>query len=288
MSAWMLNAKTQRRRDASGRGWKSVFRWWRRNMPRRIHLSTAPLRLGVFALILISAAQAWAGTAAADFESANKLYGQGKFSEAAAAYQGLLQSREASAAVYFNLGNAFFKSGQIGRALAAYRQAEQLTPRDPDVRANLQFARNQIQGPTLPPDRLEKLLGRLSLNEWAWLAAAAVWVWFLLLALLQLRPALNPALKSYLLPLGLLAAVLCVCVAATLYQSRFTRSAIVVAHDIAVHTSPLDESNTAFTAHDGAELRVLDRKDEWLQISTDARHIGWLRRDQVALWPQNS
>lgn len=288
MRPLVLSAETRRRRDAGGRGWNSVFRWWCRNTPRRSQLSVAPLRLCVFASILISTAQAWAATAAADFESANTLYGQGKFGEAAAAYQRLAQSHEASAAVYFNLGNAFFKSGQIGRALAAYRQAEQLTPRDPDVRANLQFARNQIQGPTLPPDRLQRWLGRLSLNEWALLAAAAVWVWFLLLALLQFRPALKPSLKSYVLPIGLLAAVLCVCLGATLYQSRFTRSAIVVAHDIAVHTSPLDESNTAFTAHDGAELRVLDRKDEWLQVSTDTRHIGWLRRDQVAVWPQNS
>jgi tetratricopeptide (TPR) repeat protein len=248
------------------------------------------LGLCVFAFIALAlpAAQARAETAAADFESANTLYGQGKFNQAAAAYEKLIQSHRASAAVYFNLGNAFFKAGQIGRALAAYRQAEQLTPGDPDVRANLQFARSQVQGPTLPPGRLQRWLGRLTLNEWAGFAAAAVWVWFILLTLPQLRPALKPALKSYLLPLGLVAAVLCACLGAALYQNRFTRSAIVVAHDTIVHTSPLDESQTAFTAHDGAELRVLDQKDEWFQVSTDPRHIGWLRRDQVALWPRNS
>ena len=50
-----------------------------------------------------------------------------------------------------NLGNAYFKSGQLGKAIAAYREAEQMSPRDPDVRANLRFARNQVQGPTLRP-----------------------------------------------------------------------------------------------------------------------------------------
>ena len=75
------------------------------------------------------------------FDTANKLYEEGKFAEAAAAYESLVQSRQVSAALYFNLGNAWFKSGQIGRAIAAYRQAEQMTPRDPDLRANLQFAR---------------------------------------------------------------------------------------------------------------------------------------------------
>src|SRR5262245_41102750 len=115
------------------------------------------------------------------FESANRLYEQGKFTEAASAYQKLVQSGYASTAVYFNLGNAFFKAGQIGQAVAAYRQAERISPRDPDLRANLQFARNQIQGPTLGIPAWQRWLGKLSLNEWTLLAAGAVWVWFLLL-----------------------------------------------------------------------------------------------------------
>ena len=119
------------------------------------------------------------------FESANKLYEQGKFAEAASAYASLLQSNQASAALYFNLGNAFFKSGQIGRAIAAYRYAGRVTPRDPDVRANLQFARNQRQGPTLSPNRWQRWLGRLTLNEWTLLAAVAVWLWLLLLTILR-------------------------------------------------------------------------------------------------------
>jgi len=43
------------------------------------------------------------------FESANKLYGQGKFAEAASAYEQILKSGRASTAVYFNLGNAFLR-----------------------------------------------------------------------------------------------------------------------------------------------------------------------------------
>src|SRR5262249_50947196 len=98
------------------------------------------------------------------FDAANKLYEQGKFNEAASAYEKLVQSGQVSAALYFNLGNAFFKAGQVGRAIAEYRRAEQLTPRDPDLRANLQFARKQIQGPTLAASRWHDWLGKLSLN----------------------------------------------------------------------------------------------------------------------------
>jgi len=221
-----------------------------------------------------------------DFETANKLYEQGKFAEAAPAYQKLIQSGQISAALYFNLGNAFFKSGQIGRAIAAYRQAERLTPRDPDIRANLQFARNQTQGPTLAPSRWQLWLGKLTANEWAAFAAAAIWLCFLLLAAMQWRPVLRDALRGYSLVFAIAAAGLSLCLGAVLYENLFERTAIVLAPEVPARNGPLEESHTAFTLHDGAELRVLDQKDNWLQVTTDPRRIGWVRRDQVLLSPK--
>src|ERR1043166_8616450 len=118
---------------------------WRLNSFSRFS-GTWMLVLGAFSLLSFSAL---AQTNPPSFEAANRLYFEGKFSEAATTYAILLQSNNQSASLYYNWGNALFKSGQIGRAISAYRQAERLTPRDPDVIANLQFARNQVQAPTL-------------------------------------------------------------------------------------------------------------------------------------------
>lgn len=220
------------------------------------------------------------------FDAANKLYAEGKFSQAAAGYQKLLQSGKESEAIYFNLGNALFKDGKIGRAISAYQEAERMAPRDPDVRANLQFSRNQVQGPTLgAPDRWERWLGRLSLNEWTWLAAASVWAWLLLLTLSQWRPALKASLKGCVLWLGAVMLVLCLGFGAAFYSARLTRRAIVVAAETTARQAPLEESQNAFTLHDGAELLVLDQKDDWLQVKADSRRIGWVRRDSVLLAP---
>ncbi len=226
-----------------------------------------------------------AQTPASAFDSANKLYAEGKFAEAAAGYEKLLQAGKESEAIYFNLGNALFKAGKIGRAISAYQQAERLAPRDPDVRANLRFARNQVQGPTSGPERLGRWFGKLSLNEWTWLAAATVWAWLLLLTLLQWRPALKPALKTYVVWLGALTVFCCACFGTAFYSSRFISRAIVVAPETIARQAPIEESQNAFTLHDGAELQVLDQKDEWLQVEADSRRIGWIRRDSVVVSP---
>ena len=241
---------------------------------------------GLLGLVfLLVGLQAGAADPSADFDQANKLYEQGKFAEAASAFEKLAHGGRVSEPLYFNWGNALFKSGHLGQAIAAYQQAERLSPRDPDVRANLQFARNQVQGPTLRPDRVARGLGALNLNEWTCLAATAAWLWLLALTMLQWRPILKAALRSYVLWLGLLTAFLCGCFVIAFYFDHVAQRAIVITAETEARQAPLDESQNAFTLHDGAELQILDRKDQWLQVQVDSRRIGWIRQDSVLVRP---
>jgi tetratricopeptide (TPR) repeat protein len=216
------------------------------------------------------------------FDAANKLYEEGKFPEAASAYEKLIQSRTVSPAVYFNLGNAYFKSGQLGRSIAAYRNAARITPRDPDVRANLEFVRGRVQNPTQPPSHWQRSLAALTLNEWAILTAVALWLWLVLLAAIQLRPMLRQSLRALLWFSAIATLALGGCLAAA-WSSDSAKTAIVVASDVATHNGPLDEAPTGATVHDGAELDVLDTKNDWLQVRVDNQRVGWLKRDQVIL-----
>src|SRR5579871_2570851 len=152
----------------------------------------------ILAFVLLAVINGFATDITSGFVSANKLYEEGKFSDAASAYETLIQGGTVSSALYFNLGNAYFKSGQLGRAVAAYRDAQRLSPRDPEVRANLQFVRGQVQGPTLSLTGVQRWFTSLSINEWAKLAAVVFWLWFGLLVLIQFSPALKQSLRNAL------------------------------------------------------------------------------------------
>ena len=235
------------------------------------------LILAITCAVTLSAADA-----GAEFDAANKLYSQGKFAGAAEGYGKIIQSGAASPAVYFNLGNACFKAGQFGRAIAAYRRAEQAAPRDPDVRANLQFARKQIGGNlSVTPGLAQRALGKLTLNEWTLLATVALWGWLVLLALGQWRTAWRSRLQSYVLLTGLATAVLGGGVAADWAVNYSMKSAVVVVAEAVVRQGPLDEAQAAFTAKDGAELTVLDERDDWLQVGGNQKRIGWVKRASV-------
>ena len=245
-----------------------------------------------FPRLLLAAATAWIFTGSAmaadispEFNTANKLYAEGKFADAADAYGKILQSKTVSPALYFNYGNAEFKSGNFGRAIAAYRQAEQLSPRDAEVRANLEFARNQVQGPTFRESRWNNWLGLLTLNEWTGLAMVALWLTLALLTAMQIRPALKTVLRGFVFSAVAVTLLSCAClgVDAAIHFSKQT--AVVVTPDATARSGPFEEAQSAFTARNGAELAVLDHRDNWLQVTDGSGRIGWLHRQQVETLP---
>ena len=241
---------------------------------------------GVWVLLALACAgNILAADAAADFSAANELYAKGKFAEAATAYEQMRHRDGQSAALLFNCGNAEFKAGHLGKAIAAYRQAELLTPRDAELRANLAFVRNQVQGAALRESRWQTWVGSLTLNEGALLAALFFWLLFALLAARQLQPALAPKLRTAT-RLAVALTVFSGTVLALQAANHFTSSvAVVTAAETTARSGPFDDAQSTFTAHDGAELRVLDRHDTWVQVSDGAGKIGWFSKQQVEVLP---
>lgn len=228
---------------------------------------------------------AMAAEAPADFNAANKLYAEGKFAAAATAYASMIEAGAVAPALYFNRGNAEFKSGNLGRAIAAYRRAALLAPRDAEVRANLDFVRGQVQGPTLRESRWVAWINTLTLNEWTAVAATALWLMFALLIAAQIRPALRTLLRSFTRTAVILVIVSATGAGVDAAMHFSSQTVVVIVPDATARSGPFDEAQGAFAAHNGAELSVLDGRDNWLQVTDGSGRIGWLPRRQVEVLP---
>jgi tetratricopeptide (TPR) repeat protein len=254
-------------------------------------------------LALVFAGKLFAADVAADFSTANQLYAEGKFFDAASAYENIRLTGVQSPALLFNYANAEFKAGNLGKSIAAYRRAGQLSPHDSEIRANLGFVRNQVQGASVRESFWQSWLGNLSLNEWTVFAALAFWLTFLLLAAKQILlvgqasrlSSQNPNATGRMPVPLLLRRAAFVCGALTIFSGTILgvqaanhfskRTAVVISAQATARSGPFDDAQNAFAIHDGVELSVLDRRDGWVQVQDGAGKSGWLPEKQVEVLP---
>ncbi len=231
-------------------------------------------------LMLAAVLPAVAQDAPGDFAAANKLYRDGNFKEAAVGYSQIMSRGVVSESLFYNLGNAYVKSGELGRAVLAYERALKQNPRDPEVRANLDYTRSCLEDKT-EDNTLVALLEKLSPARWiswrenVWAFCILYWSGTILaLAGYGIRRRWRGLLAGGLLLLGLS----CLLGTALFFRSPLWASprAIVLAKDVEVRYGPVLAESTAFTLHEGSKVRILRSAEDWNQIAFAKGKVGWI------------
>lgn len=222
------------------------------------------------------------------FFRANTRYQEGAYADAVREYGRLLQSGVHSGPLYFNLGNAYFKLGETGKAIAYYERARRFIPRDPDLEANLAYARSQAGvDPCLPPvwqRILFPLRGRFPAWLLAWLTSAGYSgaVFLLVVHRLSMLPR-RPVLWGTGILAGL-ALVACVSLAAQLLEDEWPAHAVVVgAAESPARFEPAADGTVHFSLPQGSKVRVTDMRGGWLQIARCDGRRGWMMSSSLEI-----
>lgn len=215
---------------------------------------------------------------------ANKAYQGGDYATAVTHYERLVDAGFASGYLYYNLGNGYLRTGRLGRAVAAYLQSERQLPRDPDVAANLAFARQSTQD-ALPVAPAMAVLRTLFFWHFVFsprelLLAALVTnslFWVLLGVRLFRREwdALRWAISGTL--------VVLVMVGGSWIWHTLAPERVVVVEgaEVAVHSGTDRSSVVQFNLHAGTEASLVEERGEWLRIALQDEKQGWVHRDDV-------
>jgi tetratricopeptide (TPR) repeat protein len=214
------------------------------------------------------------------FAKANQMYQKGEFGQAAQAYEEIAEQGIVSSSLYYNLGNAYVKTGEIGPAVLAYARALRENPRDPEAQANYQYAKGLLAD-RIEDSPLNAILGQVSPSQWlSW--RENVWAFCVLYWVGTLFGILAVVLRRRWRS-GLTVALSVSVIALSLGLSLFFRSrlwsdpeAIVMAREVEVRYGPVMGESTAFTLHEGSQVKVLRAKGEWNQINFAKGKVGWV------------
>lgn len=215
---------------------------------------------------------------------ANGRYERGDFAGAVQGYEDLIERGYDDATLYYNLGNAYFKQEDLGRAILNYLRAQEMSPRDTDIRANLELARSQTVDRIEGDDSLIasiSALGRVvATAEEIGLVALALWsVSALGMAAAVARPSMRiRAIVRGGSIAGMTAAVVALLLLSSmLYTNSNDDVGIITAEEVDILSGPGMQYSTEFTLHSGAQVRLVEFRQGWRRIALPGGDLqGWV------------
>ncbi|ASZ10291.1 SH3 domain-containing protein [Chitinophaga pendula] len=235
-------------------------------------------------LVITSSVQAQQTSPQASFDNANKLYQQKKFSEAATAYQQLIDAGYTSQELYFNAGNAYYKANQTGLAVYNF---EKVLLRDPDnagARHNLALANQRVEGYIAPLPLLffqrwwihwQQLH---SPNGWATGALVLFWIFAVVLGLYlfanRFRQHTGIRWSSYVA--GTLFGVYLLMSIGAYAGAHSHHTGIITVESVKMKTAPDQHSKELQDIKGGMKVEVLDSTSDFCKIELADGKTGWI------------
>ncbi len=238
-----------------------------------------------FSLFLICwAIDVWAADAQQLFQEGNNAYQSGTYTVAIQKYEEILRGGQASAEVYHNLGNAYTKQGQIGLAILNFERGLRLRPNDPQMLQSWQFARRQIvdEVPYVETFFLlrwwRSLRNLLSATTWSVLGLTLAWVSAASLVLWLLGRERQLKIRSFSLGLALspIAVLLLWLGWQQMTLETAQRSAIIIAQEIKLRTSPDENSPELRNLHEGIKVEIIEKNNLFIKIRLPNAEEGWI------------
>jgi len=223
------------------------------------------------------------------FEKGNALYQKGKYEEAIAAYETILDSKKESAELYFNLANCYYKLNKVAPAIYNYEKALVLNPSDSEIQNNLAFAHkltiDEIK--VVPKVGFAKLLrdftGAFHYNTWAWITVALSGI-FLLFFIGYYFSQLTFSKRIFFIGMFMIVFLILLSGLAAIFEkSHFEseRPAIVFAEIAQVKSEPKSSSSDVFMLHEGAKVFLHESIENWVKIELTDGSEGWIESSAV-------
>jgi hypothetical protein len=224
-------------------------------------------------------------THAATWDEANRQFQSSDFAGSAKSYEKILSADGPRAAAFYNLGNAYQSLKQYGPAILAYERARLLTPRDPDLLANLASARKAANAPeeTTQSRQVEAALTLLSRNEWSWLVVVSA----LLIGGIGLTRGMVTVPAKFRLTLAIATGAACFILifgATALYFRRVEADrGIIFSENTAVRLSPFETAESIGTLGPGRIVKLGVRNGDFTFAEVPNSSLqGWLTDKDVA------
>jgi tetratricopeptide repeat protein len=191
--------------------------------------------------------------------------------------------------LYYNIGNAYFRMNDLGMAIVNYLRAERLTPDDPNLQHNLQYARSRRI------DRIEeeqKIKVLKTLFFWHYDLSAGTR--FIALAIISACFWITASLrifyrKTFMNRIIICTAILLSLLAGSLVAEKVavekTQPGVIISPELTARKGNSRAYEPAFEEplHAGTEFVLIEERENWLHVELSDSRRCWVPEDGAIL-----
>ncbi|MFW6181043.1 MAG: tetratricopeptide repeat protein [Spirochaetota bacterium] len=234
------------------------------------------------ALLLLGMPAAFPEERAELYNQANRLYIMKEYRQAHELYRELVDRGIEHPFLYYNLANTSYKLGYKGEAVLYYERALRLRPLDREIRANLRLVKKSLDDQITPLYNegftrfYTTLLSAFTLSYLAFLELGFFVLTVGLFAGALLFPALRGRLRGACVVSGVFLVLAFSGMLVRRHQERNRPRAVVMEEQVQARASPIAESEELFALHEGAGIRIIEQRGEWVRFQLADGREGWL------------
>jgi tetratricopeptide (TPR) repeat protein len=191
--------------------------------------------------------------------------------------------------LYYNLGNVYFRLKDLGQAILNYRRAEQYIPNDPNLRQNLDYARERRLD-DIEEKQETKVLKTLFFWHYDLSTKSRVVIFSVSFVLLWSAAAIRIFTKASYLRWGITVSfILSLLLAGSLVAEelslRNTHPGVVISQEVIARKGNSETYEPSFKdpLHSGTEFTLIENRGSWFQIELADARTCWVPSKDVAL-----
>jgi tetratricopeptide (TPR) repeat protein len=223
------------------------------------------------------------------YNAANEHYTGKEYHEALDLYLELVERGVQHPSLYYNLANTYSNIGMAGYAVLYFERALLLKPFDRDIRSNLVYMEENMEDKIIPLyDQgalrfIRLLISLMKLKITVTLELVLFTLCFILILLFLFLPHARIKLKKPLLTVAAVYIVVLIGVVSQYSHENLHPKGIILQKELEVKSSPLAESESIFTLHQGAKFKIIEVRGEWIRFAIEDGRQGWILKDAVSL-----
>jgi len=225
------------------------------------------------------------GNPQAQFDRANRLYEEGKMSEALPLFT-RLEKNVSNWKLFYNIGNCYFKLDQPVKAKIYFLKAQRLNPFEESIQKNIDIANKRLNDkiPYPKPDFISRLLLRIEsvfpMNVVSIILLLFIVVFnaFVFLWIKKGKKRWIIYGVSFSLVLLLMAGIYTI-YRADKYSQRSI--AVITGENSQLRSGPGENNTVLFKVNPGLQVKIIDQSRDWIQVSASSDIAGWIETENV-------